>query len=458
MIYALLAFVIVMFIFVYWFQKNFMAPMSLFLGSFLLSLGLIALNVDNWDVTISDRFTIYILTAILFFGVGCFLAEFLSDAFGKSNVWAVIIDKYSLQKETGIIAERYPAFILAFFSVFCAIGYILFMISSVEFNSDIPVLLARIYTSFTQGGSHSIGSTQLKEIVVAIAKITIFEILLERYLKKSQSSKFMLAIPVACFICCAIVSTDRNIFLRGVLYIMCLWVFFETAKEKLCIHAVNIKILKRLMICVLVTACAFFGIGKMKNATSSFDRMISIYGGSGLYNFNLYVENYPDKNLQFGADTFSEFSKTLKTVFLNERSFEMPFDEFIQFTSTSGVWYSSNVYSAFRPYIHDFGYGGMITYPFVLGILFEALYIQTKRYKYGIWWILYSLSMYSLVYTSILEQFFKRWHLGIVYEIGWVVLLYYFIYVFKFHNVLQVKDALTKKEQSASQEKIRSLV
>lgn len=440
MIYVLLIAFVILFVFEYLVQKNFIAPVSLFISSFLLATGLIALNADNWDVNINDRFIIYVFTAVLCFILGCFLMEFL---FGENETFSD--NRPLLQKRGLLLTEHYPASLVAGISVICAAGFAAFMISSVEITTNVPVLLHRIYASFTGGGSTSFFSTQLKEVVIAIAKIAVFEWLLERYVSCHKKISFLHIVPIISFMFCAVVSTDRNIFLRFVLYIMCLWILFSLNREPIKTDAVNWKILKTVCLCVVITTCTFFGLGKIKNYGGSFDHMVSMYGGSGLYNFNLYLDSFSGQDLQYGKDTFSEAIKSFNVIISGSNEREMPFDEFITYTSSSGYWYNSNIYSSLRPYINDFGYAGVIIYPLFLGITFELLFIQTKKHKYGIWWILYSLFMYALVYITISEQFFKRWHLGMIYEIGWIVLLYYALYIFRLTDILQWIQALRQR-------------
>lgn len=445
MVYVLLIAFIILFVFAYLVQKNFIAPFSLFISSFLFAIGLIALNADNWDVNINDRFIIYVFTAILFFGLGCLLMELL---FGEKKEF--LYDRALLQKKAIFLTEYYPALAVAIISIICSIGFVAFMIKSVEFTTNVPVLLHRIYVSFTSGGSTSIFSTQLKEIVVGVVKISVFEIMLERFFTHRNKIKFLHIVPIISFILCTIFSTDRNIFLRFILYIMCLWILFSLDTEHVVIDAVNWKILKVICIFTMITACAFFGLGQIKNYQGSIDRMLSIYGGSGIYNFNLYLESFHGQELQYGKETFSETIKTLNALITGTNERKMPFDDAITFTSSTGYYYTSNIYSALWPYINDFGYAGVIIYPLLLGIIFELLFIQTKKHKYGFWWILYSMSMYSLVYTTILEQFFKRWHLGMIYEIGWIVLLYYAIYVFRLTDTIHwIKAYRQRRVQKA---------
>ena len=86
------------------------------------------------------------------------------------------------------------------------------------------------------------------------------------------------------------------------------------------------------------------------------------------------------------------------------------------------------VWHVVSDYLDDFGYFGMLIFPLIMGGFFEILYWFAKKNRFGFSWICYALLVYPLLYFTIAEQFFARLHLGIVYEIMWVLIFYYLIY------------------------------
>lgn len=150
-----------------------------------------------------------------------------------------------------------------------------------------------------------------------------------------------------------------------------------------------------------------------------------IYGGSGLYNFNLFLKSFSGDVFTNGSTTFSALIKTVMTLFSdNYNSTSKIFDDMIEFKSSTGYIYVSNIYSSLKPFVVDFGFWGMIIFPFIQGVFFEFLYKLTKKRDYGFSWIFYALMVYPTIYYAILDQFFTRLHLGLVYEIFWVVIFY----------------------------------
>ena len=86
------------------------------------------------------------------------------------------------------------------------------------------------------------------------------------------------------------------------------------------------------------------------------------------------------------------------------------------------------IYTAFKPYVEDFGCFGMVIFPFVTGMFYEWLYLKAKRGRYNYSWIIYCALIYPIIFYPILEQLFRRFHLGFVYEIFWLTVVYLAVY------------------------------
>ena len=240
--------------------------------------------------------------------------------------------------------------------------------------------------------------------------------------KQVRMKKKWLFIAILSFIVLSVFTTDRNILLRYVIYAVCLWILFYKNRIGTTKRKNNRVIIKRVLLILIIVSVAFYGLGKAKRYASNFERMVGTYAGSGLYNFNLTIDT--NETLRYGARTFKSLTKTVNAL-MGNRSNEVSHGTFINFKSSNGYIYSSNIYSALKPYKDDFGYFGVILFPFIWGAFFEFLFYMTKRRTYGFTWIFYAMSVYSILYFSIQEQFFARLHLGRAYEIFWVGFFYF---------------------------------
>lgn len=421
MIIAFLLLLLVLYAFEMTLQKSFIAPLSLMLLSFIMASGLITANIENWEVAIYDEFVVYCLTAIIAFAIGCLMVETLfSNSISLQNF------SVSLPRDDG---RHYPAKTLFIVSLICSLAYVLLLMKDIPHTEGFSNVLKEIYKRATTENTSNFVLHQMLEIVIAISKISVFQLLINYFIKKEANKRLILA-TILLALSCMLISTDRNIFLRFVIYALCLWVLFCSYcidKNK---KQINRFIFQKSILIVGALAFLFFAMGKAKGYTSSFERMIGIYGGSGLYNFNCYLHSFSGQKLQFGDSTFFTLKNTFRALGIIEgSSINKPvFDQMIINYSSNGYVYASNIYSAMKPYLDDYGYFGMYIYPLLLGAFFEMLYYFTKVKHFGFSWVIYALLIYPVVYFTIAEQFFLRLHLGIVYEVGWVAIFYVLIY------------------------------
>ena len=151
-----------------------------------------------------------------------------------------------------------------------------------------------------------------------------------------------------------------------------------------------------------------------------------------MYDFNVWIQDF-NGPFQHGASTFKTTLSALQSIVerLNGGIVQAGvnrFDEFVTYRAPNGYVFKSNIYSALRPYVEDFGYAGVIIFPFISGVLFEFLYRVAKKRKGGYAWIFFAMQIYPIVFYPVQEQLFRRWHLGIIYEIGLSAIIYCICY------------------------------
>lgn len=377
--------------------------------------------MKNWQVSINLLFVKYVLTAVASFILGCLTARLQT---GRIDFVGNEIKK--ADNQSGFLTHaKYSPILFFFIPVCCTCLFVILMFIQARNAGTGGNIFRTIYTS-AKDNSSSFFVHQLREIVVAIAEISIMEIMVIKYANKTRVSKGFL-IPIACFALCALFSTDRNIFLRFIIYAICLWVFFFTSMRETRIQRTNKQIAKKTIMIIAVAIGVFYLLGKVKSYTSNLERMIGIYGGSGLYNFNLYLEKVTKESLQYGRETFYQFFSSLRVFGIDISGFAPNDTELgmVIFASPNGYIYASNIYSAMMPYVRDFGYLGVIIFPFSMSCLFEKIYLRATKMKSAYCCGLYSILIYAVVYFSMVEQFFNRFHLGMVYEIGWFSIIYF---------------------------------
>lgn len=399
-------------------RKNLISPSIILISSFLLAGIIMFINRTDWDLELSFKFVLYVMTAILSF-------------IFSGIIFRVIFDRmaHNVVQPTNFTIENIsrPRLLLVLASVVFSMLYLLLTIREVGFGGNLPELLQEIYLrNVDNNANNSFLLNQLLIGVTTIAKIVVFQFFLNYFVTNKKTPISYYIFPTVLFFIVVVFSTDRNIFLRYFIYCFVLWILFFVKKDQS--KNVNYKIIIRSVIILTITLVLFFLLGRTKNYTSSFQRVVGIYGGSGLYNFNLFLNHFEPNNLEFGERTLLTVRNMLDSfgIIALESPIEY-FKEFVSFRSSTGYIYISNIYSALRPYVEDFGYLGVIIFPFIVGTYYELLYYKVKQYNFGFAWVFYALSAYSLVYFAIEEQFFMRIHLGSLYELIWISLLYFYI-------------------------------
>lgn len=418
MIYILLFGILILLVFEVYIRKNLVAPSILLLLSFLLATVLIFVNRKEWDVVIYPIFLEYVFTAILFFILGGSFFRIISKQnFDKNRNYSIIEDRLRLQSK--------PSGLIFLISTLCTLAYIYITLRGIGFSTNFTFMLSQIYKrSVENNGSNTFIANQLVKIVVAITNVIVFQFFLEKYVVKRGYSLYSYLIFLLPLGIVLIFSTDRNIFVRFLIYTFVLWVLFymNTTLEK----RINFQVVKRAIIMAIVAMGLFYLLGILKNYTSNFQRVLGIYGGSGLYNFNLFISEFDFNQLLNGEKTFSAIQGIFSSLGLldmdvNKTVFDVP----ITFRSSTGFVYISNIYSALRPYVEDFGLYGAIVIPFFVGMIYEFMFYLVLKSRFNFTWVLYALLIYPIIYFAIDEQFFKRLHLGTLYEIFWVIVFYY---------------------------------
>ena len=415
---------IILFVAYYSMTRSFVSPFSLLLVSFIMALSIIVSNTDNWQVSINSRFILYILIAAGSFGLGCIIANSL---FGPQILGA---GDQCVIPDQALNDSRLPNLVLVLCSLLCTAVYVFLSIRIGGSNGNTSVFRS-IYEASAENSSNFV-LHQFREIVVALAEISLIIVFKRKYIDKKRLPLPML-IPSICFFVSAMFSTDRNIFIRFIIFALCLWILFYSSTSLRKVSITNRKIFRNTIVIVVVAALLFFMLGKIKSYTSNLERMIGIYGGSGLYNFNLCVDKIDCAELQYGQYTFSQLLKLLDRILdvfgiaVNEPANSTGI-QMVVFLAPNGYVYASNIYSAMTPYMIDFGVLGLLIFPATMGFIFKCLYsVAVKRGSFFLWG-LYAMMVYSVVYFTIGEQFFMRFHLGMVYEIFWYSIIYFLVF------------------------------
>lgn len=413
------AILIVFSIILYKYGKKDLTNPAFFLGlSFFLSFTIVIYNIRNWDIETHGYIwdtSFCIFAALISFTLG---GTFISRVSSRNNVNNKNVH-WQIKRRSG----NYPYMI---FSILSTILFVLFLSNNLKgFSwSSFSNFTETLRDNYISGKQYGFFKSQILEVLVGLAYISFHRVLIEKFYLKRKVNK-SLFIPVILFLFCTLLNTDRNIFLRFMIFglvssvMSSNWTGITTKKNR--------EIMIRVGIAILLIAVLFWLYGYLKKYTSNFERMIGIYGGSGLYGFNLWLKDF-NNHFTYGEFTFASLLNTLRSLGIGSGVTQTQHFQLIAYRSQNGYVFATNIFSALRVYYQDFGITGVIIISFALGMLFERIYQAAVRRKYGYWWLFYCAHLYHILYFPIQEQFFLRFHLGLVYEIFWLSFFYYIVY------------------------------
>jgi oligosaccharide repeat unit polymerase len=136
---------------------------------------------------------------------------------------------------------------------------------------------------------------------------------------------------------------------------------------------------------------------------------IASYGGGSIPLLDSFLYDYTTPDPIFGRETLQSINSTLSRL-LNRP--ELINSTHKEFRATSNGIVMGNVYTAFRSYIHDFGFLGMIICLIALSLFFSIYhnYLKFTRIKKGIFFplLFYSLLCYPLFILFFNDHFFSQ--------------------------------------------------
>lgn len=168
-------------------------------------------------------------------------------------------------------------------------------------------------------------------------------------------------------------------------------------------HGFDISSKKRSLICAFVGGIAFFALfllfgfftGKVSLDGRSPFEIISHYGGLSLPALSVYLESTFLESPYIGTNTLFEVYR--KLIFFGMDPTKLPEDmfHFLPFTMFSGI--DTNVYTAMRRYIQDYGFFCMYLIMIFLGMIYTALYNYVRIYTRNIIYIgVYAATVWPL--------------------------------------------------------------
>lgn len=244
-------------------------------------------------------------------------------------------------------------------------------------------------------------------VSIVAAQVIIYIILfdvLTNYINKDRiKDKF----PKICCLCLYIVicllSTGRTMLMNLIVYVLLAFCILLNEKNNWS-NQNNGKIIKYGLIAIFILLASFWIIdytlrASMYGTERKMWDQIAKYCSSSIYAFDVYLKkpSYAyDGNFETLQNLFSLLNKFGANFKIVANSLET-----VIFSNVS-----TNVYTAMRRYIHDFGYMGMFFMQFLQGYIFQSGYKLIKNGKSSFFsFLIFCTFSYTYVFNCIEERF-----------------------------------------------------
>ncbi len=385
--------------------KDIMAPSVMMCIMFLLSTSVAIINARKWDIHYSFEAAFLITTGILAFIVGevfyrYFFCRQLRGKVRSGNSTETVIYE----------VKPWKLNVLIIFDLLVCAWSLISLIQSSEggLSSNLSQIFAlnrnlQNADLIATGGTVDTGvMSQLIKIVYASGYLSSFLFvnnLIWKKGKRAEQMKHIFIMAVSVFPSIMTAGRTRILMLASAFLIEYYIVWHQ---KKGWNRNLSWKYIKNGVIALIAGIPAFYYSAELlgrKPSATLFD-YVSVYLGSSIQLFNLYVAN-PVSRKMIGEESLFSVIKVLHFLGLCDVSTSYNLE-----IRSMGMG-SSNVYTFFRRPLHDFGFFGMYVFTILVAMLFSWLYFKKIKYKQGsraaIWVLVYGYFYYWIISSSILQ-------------------------------------------------------
>lgn len=396
MIFFLLALLLALLLFMHKLCKSLLHPITIVLGMFCVSITLCAANFREWG-DISG-----VTSGVLILGIMSFVFG------GLSGRRKVVVRRHNTLKSNSENLNEISAFktglVCIFMGVVTVLEYHEILSISGGVSGIAAVAAARQYlyinsTSFT----HTAFVLHGLYISRMLGLIYVFDLWYSPIIRHSKVNIISI-VPVALYAVQTVLSTGRTEMLYFVYGIVVIGYILYMSSIKWQYRGEQ-KFLKYIYVAIVVAIALFVVMGNMRSSNvgkrSAFD-MLSGYGGSSISALDQYIAKYGTHSISnfWGEETQPLLYSILKALNISEHS-----SVAVMRPITLRNYTTTNIYTAFRRYIHDYGLIGLVAISCIVGYLYSYAFNRIKNTNNtSLRVIVYAFLSYPLVEISIEER------------------------------------------------------
>ncbi|MBE9900344.1 O-antigen polymerase [Enterococcus casseliflavus] len=401
MIYVLMVFLICIFLMAFMLSGGeLLSPWVITTGMFILSSFVIVLNSYKWGTDYDVFAIILICSGLLFFGFGEITSRLIvQQRFLNSP-------QRSTEKHRIIVPVHQLLFVILVMSIILFIDLRATMRAgnSIGSISDITSFLSNSRSALSGDGFSKGIASRLVVFNKALGYIFTYICFYNLILFKSRYRLSLYIIPVLIFMGNALISTGRTEFLSFIIYLIMLILILLKSSNRWSVRG-TLKVLKIVFFGILLFFILFTFVGRLggKGIYNSPLDYIYYYTGSSLYLFNSFVGNYDGSLHEFGSTTLYGLFNLL-----NVLGFDIPVGEVALEMSYIPHFYS-NIYTAYRRYIQDYGIIGLLIIQYFLGLLYGGIFEKIRKFNLSNFTvILYCAQFFPIIEMVIEERFMVK--------------------------------------------------
>ena len=401
------------------FDKDIMAPAFIFCAMYVVSIGLALTEYNEWllqDYSIM-AYCIYTGGAILFILIGYIIK--IGLGVGKTNIDADSLSPINVNK------------ISLFIFLLIDILALLLLIKDIKSMTGGGSLnhmteMYRSLTSYSTDAQLPGYDQQLNKIVTVSAYICGFVLINNLMVGGFQKIDLMLSIPLFIYFLYGLFLSNRLIWLEligGLVTYYCLLRPIKYGSKNQSIKLLINVILVFILVLVLFYLVRLI-VGRTASRNTGMLDYLAMYIGGPVKLFDMYLKN-PVYSDFWGKETFYGLIRNMRSLGLVDFPNYIVHKEFREINSIG----LGNVYSAYRSWIADFGFRGVIILQSLFALFFNAIYYllrKTNYYNHIFILILYGYIIYPVFLHPIDDEFYKMF-----FNIGFIIylLLFYISYV-----------------------------
>lgn len=441
-IYFLLTFIGVYF----YYKKDIVYPTVIFFGVYALSSLCALYNSYVWKTNISwNTVLVLIIGSIIFF-----LVSLTIDIIDKKIHKGKKKDKEKEEYQYKIYAiEKWKIIVVTVYSIL-SIALLIYYVYKIAYqfsgncNSFKEILnVYRNNTAYNTNASLPKFMSIFMKINFATCYVSMF-VLINNILfdtaniKEKVKRNIYLILPVLAYFIQSWVSSNRlamiTTIIAGVIFTIITW--YRKEKWKKTITTKNLLVLGMFGILTLLLFYYSATLVGRKIGRKPID-YLSMYIGGSFECLDLYLKDPVEKSNIVGYETFYGFIKNLNE-YLKVDVGKIPTGQLEWRYINQNTIMVGNVYTAYRRWIQDFGYGGAVILQIIMALIYILLYKylktrNTSNTKDDLLLILYAYISYSLFTHSIDSTFYSfTFRVFFATQVVLLIFMYYFLICFNF--------------------------